>query len=158
MSAYTSRKAGGVQLSDATRILAALKRVADSDPIDEIAERIAREAGMDEATLRAAVESAERSERLVRRQVDVKVPEDAWEEMDDEADSRLGAQLWINGRPHHLMAMRVERDEDGTQRPVGPYGEEDYAALEELYAPDGGYAPVVIRGKTYLVYVVPASE
>ena len=147
-----------MQLSDATRILAALKRVADSDPIDEIAERIAREAGMDEATLRAAVESAERSERLVRHQVDVKVPEDAWEEMDDEADSRLGAQLWINGRPHHLMAMRVERDEDGTQRPIGPYGEEDYAALEQLYEPDGGYGSVVIRTQRYVLYVVPASE
>ena len=157
----SNKKTGSARterLSDATRILAALKRVASSDPVDEIAERIAREAGMDEATLAATLDSAEQAERFERRQVDVEVPEDAWDEADDEADSRLCVSLWINGRPHHLMAMRVERDEDGTQRPIGPYGEEDYAALEQLYEPDGGYGSVVIRTQRYVLYVVPASE
>ena len=157
----SNKKTGAARaerLSDATRILAALKRVAGSDPVDEIAERVAREAGMDEATLAAALGSAEQAERFERRRVDVEVPEDAWEEADDEADSRLSAPLWINGRPHHLIAMRVERDEDGTQCPVGPYGDEDYAALEKLYEPDGGYGSVVIRTKRYVLYVVPASE
>jgi hypothetical protein len=69
-------------------------------------------------------------------------------------DHHLTAILVINGTFHHLEAILVTESEDDPQVAASPAFEDSLAAMYQIGG-DGPFDTVTIRGKTYVLVVVP---
>ena len=81
------------------------------------------------------------------------IADDDWMNGGDDAD-HLTTILVINGRFHHLEAIRVIEDEDGQQRAASPDFEDSLDAMFTIGG-DGPFDTVTIRGESYVLVVIP---
>jgi hypothetical protein len=96
-------------------------------------------------------------------EVSLNIPDSAWDAADyGVRNAQLLTTLYLNGVPHHVMALQVRDDDVGIQCFVDPDHELEYAeTLQSLYS--GYYATVDITPRggsrgTYVVVVHPYAS
>ena len=90
------------------------------------------------------------TERAIRS---LTIDDEDWMNGGDD-DDHLTAILVVNGTFHHLEAIRVTEDEDGIQVAASFEFSDTLDAMYQIGG-DGPFDTVTIRGKTYVVAVIP---
>lgn len=83
----------------------------------------------------------------------ITLADDDWIRVDDDGN-RLTAVLVVNGRFHHLDAIRVVDDDEGIQIAASPELQEMLDAMFVIGA-DGPFDTVRIRDAEYVLVVTP---
>ncbi|HEY1292853.1 MAG TPA: hypothetical protein VGJ60_07240 [Chloroflexota bacterium] len=94
---------------------------------------------------------------LKNREVQITIPDDAWEPNDGLADprSRLLATISINDCPMHLEAWEVRVNEEGIQEPTAIEDDGDFWNLYAAVGADGHFQTVEIGGREYILVASP---
>ena len=90
------------------------------------------------------------TERAIRT---LAIADEDWMNGGDDED-HLTAMLVVNGVFHHLEAIRVIEDDDGIQAAASSAFADTLDAMYQIGG-DGPFDTVTIRGKTYVIAVIP---
>jgi hypothetical protein len=82
------------------------------------------------------------------------IPDDAWRDAGEDENNHLTMNLVINGKFHHLDAIRIVEDAGGRQHAASPDIQDIFDALFMIGGGDP-FTTLTIRDGTYIVLVVP---
>lgn len=93
----------------------------------------------------------------------IEIPRDAWGPGCDpefepghstQPPCRLLTTIYVNDCPMHLEAIAIALGEDGVQRGLCVYGEQNLSAAAQIYC-DGGFETIEIDGHPYVLVATP---